>query len=165
MATAWLTLPNFGRLLAASCCPVRSCAVCCALAVRCAPALLACARLCHPLRAAASLPASSWPHRERAHSESVVSACGSRGSESCTHLKVLASFGPAGGDDGLGVSLSLQPTFKAKRPEGRSKNFTGLHTGWNNKYFQTLDVNGSGAVCACECAALVFCVCASCGPE
>jgi hypothetical protein len=61
-------------------------------------------------------------------------------------LNVHAFF-PAGGDDGLGVSLTLNPNFKAKKPEGRSKNFTGLNVGWNNKYFQTLDVNGTGTVC------------------
>ena len=49
-----------------------------------------------------------------------------------------------GGDDKLGVSLALNPHFKAKRPEGRSKNFMGLDTVWNNQYFQALDGNGSG---------------------
>ncbi len=87
---------------------------------------------------------AAWPrlHGEQAHSEAVVPACGFR----CVRLKVHAFF-PAGGDDGLGVSLTLNPNFKAKRPEGRSKNFTGLNVGWNNKYFQTLDVNGTGTVC------------------
>jgi hypothetical protein len=46
--------------------------------------------------------------------------------------------------DSLGVSLSLQPHFKGKRPEGRSKDFTKLDAPWNNKYFQALDVNGTG---------------------
>ena len=50
----------------------------------------------------------------------------------------------SGGDDKLGVSLALDPHFKAKRPEGRSKNFKGLETVWNNQYFQALDGNGSG---------------------
>jgi hypothetical protein len=44
----------------------------------------------------------------------------------------------------LGVSLTLNPHFKAKKPEGRSKSFKGLNTVWNNKYFQALDATGSG---------------------
>ena len=43
--------------------------------------------------------------------------------------------------DDLGVSLNLGKHASAKRIEGRSKNFKGLDTVWNNKYFQALDAS------------------------
>ena len=51
--------------------------------------------------------------------------------------------------------MTLNPHFKEKRPEGRSKQFSGLNTVWNNKYFQALDANGTG-VTFVMCSVLVL---------
>ena len=38
-----------------------------------------------------------------------------------------------------GCSLPIKPsTFKNKRPEGRSRNFQGLNSTWNNAYSQVV---------------------------
>lgn len=44
-----------------------------------------------------------------------------------------------------GVSLNFNPNFRPKRPEGRSKNFKGLNSVWNNIYNQAIETgNGAG---------------------